>query len=1122
MIATLLHKAASRLVLRACAVLLAASAAAPLHAAPFAYITNTSANTVSVVNLPTRTVVATIPVGTTPVAVGLDSAGTRVYVANNGDLTISVIDTSTQSVIATIPMPSDMRGLAVNPAGTRLYASSPLSDSLLVMDAVTGAFIASVPQITPAGVAVAPDGSRVYVARSGTASVSVVDTATNTNIALLFTGQLTPQGLAVSRDGSRLYVANEVGQSVSVFDTSTLALVSTWPMPGPVESIAVSPDGTLVFAAGGGVVARIDAATGAVTSISAPGAAGVGVHPMGTLVYVPLAAGSLRIYTNALVEIPGVSVGMGASAFGLFITPVPTISGASYDATTGVLTVSGAGMVANPGALNDIDVSKLLVRGEGLATWTLTGTPNVEITSPTSFSVPLSPTDKAAVNRILNKNGTVCSGGVSYNFAAAEGWIVGVSPGTVTVDSSIPLTVTNVPVPTITSATYDPTSGALVVTGTGFLNRSGAGNDIVANKFTFTGEGGGTHTLTDTSNADITSGTQFTLALSSTDRAAVNLLLNKGGNASWDGTVYNLGAAEDWAAGADAAVVVSDIAGNSVFVIDATPPTVVSIVRANGSPSNAASVTFTVTFSERVIGVNALSDFSVATSGLAGASVTGISGSGTLYNVTVSTGTGSGLLRLLLEDDDSINDGVNPLGGAGAGNGSFMTGEIYAIDRVAPAVTTVGVPANGTYVLGSSLDFVANFSEAVIVIGVPSIPLAIGATGRNATYIAGSGTTALTFRYTVQPGDVDADGIAVGSVIATNGGTLTDVPGNNAVLTLNGVASTAAVIVNAPVTFTVTPSAGANGTISPATPQTIAQGSTTSFTLTPAAGYTASVGGTCGGALVGPTYTTAAITANCTVAATFTQITRTVTPSAGANGTITPASPQTIAQGSTTSFTVTPATGYTASVGGTCGGALVGNTFTTNAITASCSVAATFAFIPVATYSGPSATGSGTITASFTGGGAGCTYTTSRFIPLSGDAASPPAGSAPATVTFPHGLFDFTLGSCTPGATITMTITYPAVLPPGTYYWKYGPTPSDAAPHWYVLPSTISGSTVTFSITDGGLGDDDLAANGTIVDQGGPGSGGAAAAVPTLSEWMMIVLAGLLLMLGMWEMRRRA
>ncbi|EKE20317.1 MAG: hypothetical protein ACD_8C00021G0002 [uncultured bacterium] len=70
-------------------------------------------------------------------------------------------------------------------------------------------------------------------------------------------------------------------------------------------------------------------------------------------------------------------------------------------------------------------------------------------------------------------------------------------------------------------------------------------------------------------------------------------------------------------------------------------------------------------------------------------------------------------------------------------------------------------------------------------------------------------------------------------------------------------------------TFTVTPSAGANGTISPSTAQTINSGSTTTFTVTPSSGYTATVGGTCGGSLVGTTYTTNAITANCTVSATF-------------------------------------------------------------------------------------------------------------------------------------------------------------------------------------------------------------------------------------------------------------
>jgi hypothetical protein len=147
-------------------------------------------------------------------------------------------------------------------------------------------------------------------------------------------------------------------------------------------------------------------------------------------------------------------------------------------------------------------------------------------------------------------------------------------------------------------------------------------------------------------------------------------------------------------------------------------------------------------------------------------------------------------------------------------------------------------------------------------------------------------------------------------------------------------------------TYTVTPSAGSGGSISPSTPQPVISGSIVQFTVTPNIGYTASMGGTCGGTLVGTTYTTNAITANCTVSATFSasSTTYTVTPSAGANGSITPSTPQIVNNGSTVQFTVTPDSGYIASVGGTCGGYLSGTTYTTNAITADCTVSVTFIF----------------------------------------------------------------------------------------------------------------------------------------------------------------------------------
>ncbi len=178
---------------------------------------------------------------------------------------------------------------------------------------------------------------------------------------------------------------------------------------------------------------------------------------------------------------------------------------------------------------------------------------------------------------------------------------------------------------------------------------------------------------------------------------------------------------------------------------------------------------------------------------------------------------------------------------------------------------------------------------------------------------------------------------------------------------------------------------------------------------------------------------------------------------------------------------------------------------------------------PVTAFTGPSIPGPGNITASFTPNG-NCNFTTSQFIgPPPVIASTGPVPAPPLPLDFPHGLFDFRIDNCpivAGGTTVNFTITYPSALPAGTQYWKYGPTPMNPMPHWYVLPATISGVTATFSITDGGLGDDDLMANGTIIDQGGPGSL-ITAPVPTLSEWMLMLLGLLVMGSGVWLARRR-
>jgi len=71
------------------------------------------------------------------------------------------------------------------------------------------------------------------------------------------------------------------------------------------------------------------------------------------------------------------------------------------------------------------------------------------------------------------------------------------------------------------------------------------------------------------------------------------------------------------------------------------------------------------------------------------------------------------------------------------------------------------------------------------------------------------------------------------------------------------------------VTHTVTPDAGAHGSLTPATPQTVNDGETIAFTVQSEAGYAIGDVTGCGGTLVGETFTTAPVTGDCTVAAVF-------------------------------------------------------------------------------------------------------------------------------------------------------------------------------------------------------------------------------------------------------------
>jgi autotransporter-associated beta strand protein len=118
-----------------------------------------------------------------------------------------------------------------------------------------------------------------------------------------------------------------------------------------------------------------------------------------------------------------------------------------------------------------------------------------------------------------------------------------------------------------------------------------------------------------------------------------------------------------------------------IITVKTTAPSVVSINRFNpaSASTNTSSVTFRVTFSEQVSGVDA-GDFSLALTGSVSGAVTNVSaGSGATIDVTVSGINGNGTLRLDLND---AGTGIFDTAG-NALAGGFTNGQSYNITTVA-------------------------------------------------------------------------------------------------------------------------------------------------------------------------------------------------------------------------------------------------------------------------------------------------------------------------------------------------------------------------------------------------------------------------------------------------------
>jgi YVTN family beta-propeller protein len=273
-------------------------ATVPVGSAPVALAINTATNKIFAVNQNSNNLTVidgatngttVVPVGSFPGAAALNPSTNKIYVVNQADNTVTIVDGATLATV-TVPAGLSPQAIAVNAITNRVYVVNQNSNNVTVIDGFANSVIATVPVgLHPRAVAVNSTSNMIYVANMSDGSVTVIDGTSNAPTRI-YTGGADPYAVAVNSMTNRIYVAN-LGGTVSVIDggpnNSLLASVTVGGYPC---ALAVNPVSNMIYVSNydDGTVSVIDGAqntaTATVTVGQTPGP--TVVDPVTNVIYV--------------------------------------------------------------------------------------------------------------------------------------------------------------------------------------------------------------------------------------------------------------------------------------------------------------------------------------------------------------------------------------------------------------------------------------------------------------------------------------------------------------------------------------------------------------------------------------------------------------------------------------------------------------------------------------------------------------------------------------------------------------------------------------------------------------------------------------------------------------------
>jgi YVTN family beta-propeller protein len=236
-------------------------------------VANKAEATVSLIDLETGEVAATLPTGAGPHEVDVSPDGSLALVTNYGNReapgsTLTLIDVAAAEVVRTLELPEGSRPHGVAWLdGRRAAVTCEGLGALLVVDTESGDVLARIEtgQEVSHMVALAADGRRAYVANIDSGTVSVLDLEGRALVKNIPTGE-GAEGIDLAAAGEQLWVTNRAEDTVTVLDAATLEALAELPSASfPIRARAVG-DRVLVTNARSGEIAVFD--TGALAEVA--------------------------------------------------------------------------------------------------------------------------------------------------------------------------------------------------------------------------------------------------------------------------------------------------------------------------------------------------------------------------------------------------------------------------------------------------------------------------------------------------------------------------------------------------------------------------------------------------------------------------------------------------------------------------------------------------------------------------------------------------------------------------------------------------------------------------------------------------------------------------------------